>query len=100
MNAIGFDVLVQTPGFRRAYLLRGFAVWVMIRMGYAYVQGVGLGVLQVAFVVAMASGVVIVDARRRNEDLFLANLGVSRWAIALLSMTLPLGLELLLQVRG
>ncbi len=98
MNEIGLDILVRTVGFRRAYLLRGFAVWVLMRMGYAFLGGGTLGLIQVAFVAAMTSGVVVIDARRRNEDLFLANLGVSRWAIALLATAIPLGLEVILRV--
>jgi hypothetical protein len=48
-----------------------------------------------ALVLLLVGGLVAWDARRRNEDLFLANLGVPVWAIALVGSAGALPLEVI-----
>lgn len=93
MTSIGFRILMRTPGFRRTYLLRGLIVWFAIRAGYTLLGPSSFSLLQVGFVVLAAVGAVLIDARRRNEDLFLANLGVARTTIGLAAATLPVLFE-------
>jgi hypothetical protein len=47
---------------------------------------------------AFAVVVILLDAERRNERRFLANLGVSRLAIASVILVTAIGLELLLRL--
>ena len=50
--------------------------------------------LQEVFIVGLAGGLVLWDARRRDEDLFLANLSVPSWAIVVMGACGALPLEL------
>jgi hypothetical protein len=49
-----------------------------------------------AFLILMVALAVWMDARRRNETVFLANLGVPAHAIVLCAVILPASLELFL----
>ena len=89
-----FDLLRLAP-FRNAFLIRGAAVWVGVRFLAAW-AGVGdPNVLQEGFIVLLVGGLVWFDARRRNEDLFLANLGVPAWAVAVVGAVGAVPLEVL-----
>ncbi|MEK9501994.1 hypothetical protein WI372_13455 [Gemmatimonadota bacterium DH-20] len=73
----------QTP-FRNAFLRRGLLVWMILRVAAG---GSGIAdphLLVEGWFVAIAAVAVTLDARRRNEDLFLANLGVPGWTISVL----------------
>lgn len=88
------ELLRQAP-FRNAYLGRGVAIWVGVRMLAA---GFGIGdpnPAQELLILGLVGGLVAWDARRRNEDLFLANLGVPGWASAVLGALAALPLEVL-----
>ncbi len=81
--------------FRNAVLIRGAVVWVGVRI-FAGAGGVAdANVLQEAFILLVVGGLVLGDARRRNEDLFLANLGIPRWPVGVLGALGALPLELL-----
>lgn len=87
--------LLRLGSFRNAFLIRGAVIWLGVRILAAW-GGVGdANVLQEGFVLLVVAGLVLVDARRRNEDLFLANLGVPAWAIAVLGAAGALPPELL-----
>ncbi|MBT8337240.1 MAG: hypothetical protein KJO11_11600 [Gemmatimonadetes bacterium] len=80
---------------RNALLLRGAAIWVGLRVMAAWA---GIGdptVAQELFILALVGGLVVWDARRRNEHVWLANLGVSVWPMAVLGACGALPLELL-----
>lgn len=88
--------LFSLASFRNVYLLRGLMVWIGLRVAMA----VGPGPLNPppsveGLAVCLVAVVVLLDARRRAEDLFLGNLGISAWAIALHGVPLALLAELL-----
>jgi hypothetical protein len=68
---------------RNALLLRGVAAWFGLRMMAAWAQIGNPNLAQEAFILALVGWMVLWDARRRSEDLWLANLGVPAWPIAL-----------------
>jgi hypothetical protein len=86
--------------FARALLLRSVVIWVGTRIMFA-IGGIPAGapllnlrtsVMAVAVVAILG----LIDARRRNEDLFLANLGVGYPAILAVAAFPALCLEILL----
>ena len=102
--------------FGRAILLRGVVIWFVMKLvvtgaaaaaaaegllpGEARNFGDVLGLspsaaLMLATIVAL---ITLIDARRRNELLFLANLGVSRGVIASLAATPAIAFEIVLGV--
>lgn len=87
-------LLVMGP-FRNAYLFRGAAMWVGIRGAFLVFRIVTIGLLVKLGVLVVIGLVVYVDARRRDEDLFLGNLGVSRYWIAAAALPIPAVLEFL-----
>ena len=79
--------------FRNAYLLRGVLAWWVLRFAAAY-AGIGMGqLLPALFMVSMSGAIVWIDARRRNEDLFLGNLGIPTSAIWILGLAPAVVLE-------
>jgi hypothetical protein len=87
--------LARLRPFRNAYLRRGIAVWVLARLALAWARVHDPGVpteLALLGVVALA---VWMDARRRSEDVFLGNLGIPSWTIAVLASPLAALAELL-----
>lgn len=82
--------------FRNAYLLRGLLLWAGIRAAFLVFGLVSLtGVASLGVLVVVGAGVYL-DARRRDEDLFLGNLGVSGLWIPLAGLPIPIVLELVL----
>jgi hypothetical protein len=87
------------PNFTRAILRRTAEIWLMMKLvvtgGALVVQETGIehplrAALQLAPFAALAlaglvCGLVLLDAGRRNELIFLANMGVSRAVIAALA---------------
>jgi len=74
--------LLQLPRFLKAYTLRTAVVWIGVRVALAFggVANPGL-VIEIALLPVVAT-VVLLDARRRGEDVFLGNLGIPAWSIA------------------
>ncbi len=87
--------LLQLRPFRNAYVLRSVLIWAGVRVALAFggVADPGLGT-ELALLPIVA-GTVLLDARRRGEDLFLGNLGIPAWSIALLALTIAALLEAL-----
>lgn len=86
---------MELASYRNALALRGLFAWAGLRLAAAWVSITDPGLLLECFIVALVGGVVLMDAVRREEDLFLANLGVPRLAIALTAVPLAVALELL-----
>jgi len=83
---------------RNACMIRGLAVWLGLRAA-----GLVFGVIHLAlpgtlFVLAVVAAATYLDARRREEDVVLGNLGIPGAGIALASLPLPLLLELFVQL--
>jgi hypothetical protein len=88
------DFLVPVQPFATAVLRRSVAAWLGVRIFVAVAIAFAGGLLMppphpvllspgAALVVVLVVAVLgLLDAHRRNEDLFLANLGVSRSQIA------------------
>ncbi len=87
--------LMRLPAFRNAYLVRGAMVWVALRMGAAFVRISDPNLAQELLICVGVMLAVQLDARRRHEDAFLANLGISPWAIAAWSAPVAIVLEIL-----
>lgn len=88
--------------FWKAYAIRGLFVWIATRLAAAWITaslpaasgtGAALNVAQEGFVLMVVAGAVLLDARRRGEDVFLANLGVAGGWIAVAALPLALLLE-------
>ena len=89
---------LPAPFFVRGFLVRAMAFWVFVRlmvaMGTRAMQGAGIAdpvaspfqltPQAVVAVVALVYGLVLIDARRRNILLFLANMSVGRVVIGVL----------------
>jgi len=96
---------VLTPAFRRAYLVRGVGLWILVRMALAFVMSAGAeAVTGPGTVVAIPyiAGVVFLgvwaDARVRREDLLLANAGISPLRGPAVSGSVAFALEVALRV--
>jgi hypothetical protein len=85
--------LFRLAGFRNAYIVRGGLVWVAVRLAAGFVGIVTPNVPQRAFILVVVGAAVMIDARRRNEDLFLGNLGIPLTAILGYALILPLLFE-------
>jgi hypothetical protein len=89
--------------FLRAIALRSLVVWACLRSAlfilFALVvePPVALVVPEppaAGLIVVLAAALTTWDGRRRNEHIFLANLGISLWPRAMLAGVLPLSGEL------
>jgi len=87
--------LLRLRRFRNAYGLRAAAVWAGLRVALAFggVVNPALGV-EVAMLPIVAVAVLL-DARRRSEDLFLGNLGVPARSIVFVVIPVAALLEAL-----
>jgi hypothetical protein len=85
--------LIRLSRFRNAYLFRGFAVWGGLRLFLAFLELPHPGTLERIVTVSLAGIAVFLDARRRDEDVFLGNLGISGVAIAFMAIPVPVALE-------
>lgn len=86
--------LLTLGPFRNAYVFRGFAVWVGLRLAAAFLRIPDPNPAQEALILVAVAFAVLLDAVRRDEDIFLGNVGVPRYAIAIVAFPLPLVLEL------
>lgn len=80
--------------FLRAILVRSTILWVGIRFAMAWFDVVRFTPLAVAFLLGAVIAAVLADAHKRNEALLLANLGYSRWPVAVTAGAWTLLLEL------
>lgn len=87
--------LLRHAAFRNAYLFRGLGIWIGVRVVTAFAQVGDPNLVGEGLIVALVGALVGWDARRRNEDLFLANLGIPIHAIAVTGALGALALELL-----
>ena len=96
---MGLTHLLAAGPIRNALLLRGFAAWWVVRIFAAWGGAGAYGNPAVSLtVVGLAATMVLLDARRRNEDLFLGNLGVASSAVLTLSAVPAVFAETLLFV--
>ena len=92
--------LLRVPGLPGGLLLRGGLVWMVLRLGAAFME-VGIGSLLLgAAVCGFAATAVLLDAIRRRETLFLANLGIPWWPVAMTAATPGAVFEIFIRVVG
>jgi hypothetical protein len=94
-RGIGLVRIFRLSGFREALLLRGALVWLSLRLAAAFFGIVDANTAVKLLILGTVAIVVYLDARRRDEDLFLANLGISGPAISVAALPVPLLAELL-----
>ena len=85
--------LLRIRSFRRAILLRGFGVWVVIHIVAAFGGILDFDVAAKAMLICVVALTVGVDCVRRGEHIFLGNLGIPLSA----SMGLALPISVLLE---
>jgi hypothetical protein len=88
--------LFHLPRFRNAYVIRGVLVWMGVRLALAFMGVLSPNVLEESIVLAVVCLAVFLDARRRDEDVFLGNLGISAGVIPCYALPLALLLEVVL----
>jgi len=87
--------LFRLASLRNAYLFRGVAVWVGFRLVAAFFGISHPNAIEKGLILGTVALAVVLDARRREEDVFLGNLGIrTRW-IAAVALVIPVALELL-----
>lgn len=86
--------LLRLGPFRNAFLIRGLITWFGIRFFAAWVGITSPNLLEQIWIIGFAAAAVYLDARRRDEDLFLGNLGVPRIAIAVNALPFPIVMEM------
>jgi len=79
---------------RNVFMIRGLAVWIGLRAAAVVFGVIHLNLLGTLFLLAVIAAATYADARRREEDIFLGNLGIPGAGIALASVPIPLLLEL------
>lgn len=87
--------LARLAPFRNAYVLRGAAVWMIVRVSLAWAKVPDPTAAAEIGLLGMVGFAVWLDARRRAEHVFLGNLGIPAWTIAALALPLALLAEVL-----
>jgi hypothetical protein len=96
--------------FTASLILRASFLWLVLRTLAVAASAIApsprtrspwmLTIPAAIFLIFLVGGLALLDARRRNEDRFLANLGVSGGVIALLSMAPAAVAEILIGILG
>lgn len=86
--------ILRLRRFRNALVFRGFAVWVGLRLAAAFLGLPNPNGAQKFLILTAVAVAVFFDARRREEDILLGNLGVPAPAIGATALLLPLLFEL------
>ena len=81
--------------FRNTYVARGIGAWLVLRLALGAATVPDPAVLTEVAGLAVVAAAVFLDARRRAEHLFLANLGITGWSIGLMAVPGAAFLELL-----
>jgi hypothetical protein len=87
--------LVQLRPLRRAYTLRSVIMWLGVRVALAFGSVTDPELATEVCLLPIVALAVVLDARRRGEDIFLGNLGIPAWSIALVALPIATLLELL-----
>ena len=102
--------MLPAPFFVRAFLWRTFVIWSVIKLvvtvgqqaipepGVPLSEALQLAPVAMFAVIGVVCALILIDARRRSELLFLGNMGVARLTIGALAATPVLIAETLLIV--
>lgn len=80
--------LARLAPFRNAFLFRGLGMWVFARLSAAFVGIADPNLVEEILILAVCAAAVLLDARRRREDLVLGNLTIPSTAIVLWALPL------------
>ncbi len=87
--------------FARAILVRSFIIWAGIRAALLMLRsGVHLSLQATLLLILVTTALATLEGRRRNEHIFLANLGVPLLVLVCLAAAVPTLLEVLIWVGG
>ena len=101
--------MLPAPFFVRAFLWRTFVIWSVLKLvvtagargsepGLSPSDALQLTPVGMLAMIGVVCAVILIDARRRNELLFLGNMGVARFTIGMLAAAPVLISETLLIV--
>ena len=101
--------MLPAPFFVRAFLWRTFVIWSVLKLvvtagargtepGLPLPNALQLTPVGMFAMIGVVCALILIDARRRNELLFLGNMGVARLTIGALAATPVLIVETLLIV--
>lgn len=90
-------MLARLGPFRNAYLGRGMAAWILLRLALAWGGVPHPGVTIEIATIGIVGLAVWGDARRRGEDLFIGNLSIPSWTIAVMAVPLAALAELVVR---
>ena len=101
--------MLPAPFFVRAFLWRTFVIWAVLKLvvtagargierGLPLPEALQLTPVGMLAMIGVVCAVILIDARRRNELLFLGNMGVARFTIGALAAAPVLIAETLLIV--
>lgn len=85
--------LLRVTEFRNAFVFRGLVVWTGLRLAFLVTPMGPPTPIVTVLLIGIVGLAVWLDARRRGESRFLANLGISSLAVPLLAAALPALLE-------
>jgi hypothetical protein len=92
-------VVLPPPPFLHQILIRSLLVWAGLRaFGYLRARVIVPTIAAVMLTIVLVALLTALDGRRRNEPLFLANLGVTPWCLIILGGVVPLVAELLVRL--
>jgi hypothetical protein len=74
---------------------RAGIIWLGVRLVIAMLKAISLAPPAAVGIVALVSWLTLLDGRRLHEDVFLGNLGVSEWPVAVAAAVPPALLEIL-----
>ncbi len=75
-------------------VIRAYVVWLALRAVMLVAGGLAVNLYASVLAIGVTVGLVTLEGRRRNEHLFLANLGVSLPALLILAALPPTVMEL------
>ena len=80
---------------RNAFVLRTILVWAAMRLALSFGGVADPELVTELLLVPLVAGAVVLDARRRQEDILLGNLGIPGRSLAVLALAVAAVLEAL-----
>lgn len=91
----GFLTLLRLRPLRNIYALRSVVVWAGVRVALAFGGVANPALVTELALLPVVAMVVLLDARRRGEDVLLGNLGIPALSIALVAVPIAALVEAL-----
>jgi hypothetical protein len=93
-------VIFPNRTFAWLTVIRAYVVWLALRVAMLAAGGLGVNLYSSVLAIAVTVALVTLEGRRRNEHLFLANLGVPLPALLILAGLPPTVMELAIGVAA